>query len=865
MADSFGVRMGLEGEKEFKNALKDINQQFKVLASEMNLVTSQFDKNDKSIQSLSARNQVLNKEIEAQKDKVALLRRAMENASQSFGEADRRTQSWQTQLNNAQAELNRMQSELKDNENQIEKLGNEMNDATDEVEDFENALEEAGETAEDSGEAFDNLGSVAVGIGATLTAAIAAIGAAAVAAGGALLSLGDEYNKAVNQISASTGATGEELEALGEIAQRVYTNNFGDSLEDVADGLSMVQKSTGLVGDELQKATEAGFALRDTFGFEIQESTRAVNALMKNFGISAEEAYNIIAVGAQNGADQNGDLLDTLNEYSAQYASLGLSADQFITGLINGADAGVFSIDKVGDAVKEFNLRAKDGSNTTIEAYELLGLNAEEMMKKFAKGGDDAEQAFFEVVNALDSIKDPMVKNTAAVNLFGTQFEDLQSNVLPVLSGMQDSAVASYDALSQINQIKYNDLDSALEGTKRSVQGVFIPMASEMSAGITDILSTLGNSINEANGDFSKISDAIGVALGDVATLITEKMPMFLELGGDIISAVGSAILSNLPTIIESGTNIVMSILSGLISALPQITEGALQLILTLVQGLIDNLPSIVEAALQMIVTLATGIGEALPELIPSIIQVILTICQTLLANMGQILEAAMTLISGLAMGIVNSLPILIEQLPQIITSIVNFIVENLPMIAEMGVNLLVQLTTGIIKAIPQLVAALPQIVSAIISGVASLPGMLLDIGKNIVSGLWDGIVSMGSWIKDKVTDFFGGIVSGVKDLLGIHSPSRVFAGIGDNMALGLGEGFKDTMKGVDKDIQSAIPTDFDVDTNLNAKGMGSSVMMGACDLTIPLTIDGTTLVKVIGQLQWNQNKIYIRNLGTVI
>ncbi len=178
--------------------------------------------------------------------------------------------------------------------------------------------------------------------------------------------------------------------------------------------------------------------MRDTFGYDLQESARAANALMKNFGVTAEEAYNIIAVGAQNGADQNGDLLDTLNEYSAQYSTLGLSADQFVTGLINGAEAGVFSIDKVGDAVKEFNLRAKDGSNTTIEAFQALGMNADEMTKRFAAGGESAEEAFFEVVNTLNNMDDPIAKNTAAVKLFGTQFEDLQANVLPVLAGMKD-------------------------------------------------------------------------------------------------------------------------------------------------------------------------------------------------------------------------------------------------------------------------------------------------------------------------------------------------------------------------------------------------------------------------------------------
>ena len=98
MADSFGVKMGIEGEKEFKNALKEINAAFKVLGSEMNLVTSQFDKNEKSIESLTSKNEVLNKEIDTQKEKVETLRSALENASDSFGEADKRTQAWQVQL-----------------------------------------------------------------------------------------------------------------------------------------------------------------------------------------------------------------------------------------------------------------------------------------------------------------------------------------------------------------------------------------------------------------------------------------------------------------------------------------------------------------------------------------------------------------------------------------------------------------------------------------------------------------------------------------------------------------------------------------------------------------------------------------------
>ena len=117
----FGLKIGIEGERQFKNALREINQSFRVLGSEMKLVSSEFDRNDKSIKAITARNNQLNKEIDAQKDKVSTLEKALANAAASFGENDRRTLSWQTQLNNANAELNNMERELKESQEEVKK------------------------------------------------------------------------------------------------------------------------------------------------------------------------------------------------------------------------------------------------------------------------------------------------------------------------------------------------------------------------------------------------------------------------------------------------------------------------------------------------------------------------------------------------------------------------------------------------------------------------------------------------------------------------------------------------------------------------------------------------------------------------
>ena len=187
MADNFGLKIGVEGEKEFKNALRDINQSFKVLGSEMKLVESQFDKQDKSIESITARNQVLNKEIDAQKDKISTLERALANASTSFGENDKRTQAWAIQLNNAKAELNGMERELKQNEKSLNEVAEEFGDAEKEAEQFGEEVKKAANTADDAESNFSKLGGVLKGVGVALAAGVAAIGTAAVSAGKALV------------------------------------------------------------------------------------------------------------------------------------------------------------------------------------------------------------------------------------------------------------------------------------------------------------------------------------------------------------------------------------------------------------------------------------------------------------------------------------------------------------------------------------------------------------------------------------------------------------------------------------------------------------------------------------------------------
>lgn len=473
---------------------------------------------------------------------------------------------------------------------------------------------------------------------------------------------------------------------------------------------------------------------------------------------------------------------------------------------------------------------ARDGSSKFADAYAKLGISVADSNGQLR----DSETVYWETIDALGKISNETERDALAMQIFGKSAQELNPLIAQGSAGIAElteeakrmGAVLSEESIEKLGAFddSVQRLKQSSEAAQRVMGTVLLPQLQTLADDGVSLLGDFTSGLVEAGDDFDKISEVIGSTVGGLVDMIMENLPRIIQVGMDIVMAIVSSIVENLPTIVDCASSIVMTLLQGLIEALPAITEGALQLVLTLVQGIIDNLPAIIEAAIQMIVTLALGIAEALPELIPSIVEAILLIVQVLLDNMDKILEAAFAIIKGLAEGLLNALPELINALPQIITSIINFITNNLPAIISMGIQLTIQLAAGLIKAIPQLVASLPQIISALVLGLGKAVGAVFEIGKNIVTGLWDGIKSMGTWISDKVSGFFSGIVEGAKDLLGIHSPSTVFAGIGENMGAGIGVGFDQIMNKVSKDMQTSIPTDFNVDTNFNMKSSGASL-----------------------------------------
>lgn len=228
----------------------------------------------------------------------------------------------------------------------------------------------------------------------------------------------------------------------------------------------------------------------------------------------------------------------------------------------------------------------------------------------------------------------------------------------------------------------------------------------------------------------------------------------------------------------------------------------------TLIEQFVDSLVTVGENIIPRINIIIQGLTQLITEASQTIIPMAV---QILLENLPSIVAAGMDLIIALVSGILDNIDMLIDCVLEMVDVIVDKLIDNLPKLIDGGIRLIAALANGLIRAIPNLVSKIPQINSSIVKGIISGIPAIFDVGKNIVEGLWNGIKSMGSWVSGKVKDFFGGIVGGVKDFLGIHSPSKVFAGIGGFMAEGLGEGFDDQFKSVKKDIENSM--DFDAGT----------------------------------------------------
>lgn len=561
-----GAGIALDGEKEFKSAISGINKDLTVLKSALEKNKSEFEANGKSIEALNDKLKILSKQYDTQKSKTDTLKAALENAQKNYKSCGEKIEELKTALNAAEKEMEEMKESSSETAESIEKQNKKIADlkealnkteksyqtAENKVKDWQTSLNKAEaelnktkkaiddtesevenftfstEKAEEATEKLSDSFTVAKGIMANLIAeGIKVLTTELINLTKEAVTFSAEFESAMNALQVQTGMSSKEMEKYNGIMKEMYNKNYGESFDDIAQSIATVaQNSKEVDPAKIQELTEGALTLRDAFGFEVNETMRAANMLMDQFGISGEEAYNLIAQGAQNGLNKNGDLLDTINEYAVHFKQTGRGAEDFFNMLENGAEEGTFSVDKLGDAWKEFGIRAKDTTNTTTEAYEILGLNADEMRAKFAAGGESAKQATDTILTALFFMDDAVKQNQAGVDLFGTMWEDLGADAIKALSDTNGEITTTKNSLEEINKVQYSGFEHELEQLKREFKtSLSKPLAEEVIPQVKKFFDTLKNS-----GSLQSFSNILGDVAGIFLELANKLLPPALKL-----------------------------------------------------------------------------------------------------------------------------------------------------------------------------------------------------------------------------------------------------------------------------------------------------------------------------------------------
>lgn len=584
-----GITVEIGGDTtKLGKAIADSEKHTRSLQTELRQVEKLLKFDPTNTELLAQKQKILTDAINETAKKLDTLKDAEADVVAQFerGEiAEDQLRAFQREIMQTEKDLNGMKSELSSTEKAIKDLADGVDSAEKHTKEYkqsiQDAKEELSEFKEKASEAFDT-----VKTGATV------LGGAMVAGAGYALKLSTDFDKAFNTLITKTGASADEMESLNEAMENVYANNFGESIEDVANAMATVKQNIKLSGDALQSTTEHAILLRDTFDFDINESTRTAKMLMDQYGMSADEAYNLIVQGAQNGLDKNGDLLDTINEYSVHFNQLGFDADEMFQALIGGAESGTFSVDKLGDAVKEFGIRAKDGSKASTEAFEILGYDADEAFKIFNEGGESARELTLEMIAQLTSMDDSVEKTTAGVGLFGTMWEDLGSQGIEgLLNGIESELDLTKDALGAINEQKYDDIGSAIQGLGRTLDTELIdPLGDELKPVVEDAIGY----VQENGPQIKKILSDVVKSVGDFVGFVVDNGDAILS----VITGIGVGMLAwNVASIINS--------VVGAIKAYQLANEGA-----TIAQALFN---AVLNAnPLMLIVTLITAVIVAI-------------------------------------------------------------------------------------------------------------------------------------------------------------------------------------------------------------------------------------------------------------
>lgn len=815
-----GSKIVCDGEADFNKAIKNINNTMRLLRSEAKKNTQEFALNKDQLGYCTSQYSTLSRTMDEQRNKVAIIQKALEDATKQYGENSDAVRKWRTDLNYAQGDLAKTSASL-----------NEMRETLDSAD--ETNFKEAVLKIDDS---------------------LSVLNSNMKKNSAVFLENKDQmalWTAQGKTLSESAEKQQEKIELIKTVLQKA-NEKFGDGSEQVRSWtlklnnaeaeLAKTNAKLNETKEELEKVKEKkpetaiekfGASLKNVHD-KLETFKEKINVFdkLKNKLNDAKERFTYF----RKGASEAGDSLEEAGKKSIKFGDLikaHVISDIIVNGLKSVASAcksiakGVFDFVKesvagfgeleqnLGGSAAVFGSYADAVVEKSKEAYKNMGVAQSEYLATANKMGSLFQGSGLSQQRSLELTTKAMQRATDVASVMGIDTSQALESIAGAAKGnftmmdnlgvaMNATTLQAYAAGKGINFV-WNKASNA-EKAELAMQMFFEKTEQYAGNFAREAESTLTGSIGMAKSALQTLKENLGNSEADLKPMIMNllnSVKAVVRNAAPVVQNVTNAILEQTPSLLNAGAQMVNSLLDGLVSNLAPILSGAVDVVFTLVDGIVANLDPIMQAAVTLIVVLVGALADNIDKVIDAAFTLVDSLVNALLQddNLSKILNSAVRLVIEISTGLTANAPRLIPAAFQLIGGIVKGLWDNKGLVVD-----------AIVKVCKAMLEGFKNFF-----GIHSPSTVFAGLGKNLLEGLWNGIKNMKDWLIRKIKSLGSAVTEAMKSVLGIHSPSTVFRDqIGKNMALGVGVGFETTMRDVAKRMTDSIPMDVDINATGN-------------------------------------------------
>lgn len=692
---------------------------------------------------------------------------------------------------------------------------------------------------------------------------------------------GIELAKAYVQIIPSAQGIGGQIK-----------KELGGEVEPAAEetGVSAGQKLFGAI-KKIAAAAGIGKVIKDSIvaGADLEQSIGGIETLFKESAdqviANAKRAYQTAGMSANDYMELttsfSASLLSSLGNDTAKAADV---ADMAMTDMSDNANKMGTNMEDIKNAYQGF---AKQ-NYTMLDNLKLGYGGTQNEMKRLLEDARKITGVTYDIDNLADVYQAIHVIQ-GELDITGTTAKEAASTISGSLNAMKaayqnvmGNLALGEDIGPSLNALKEATVtfvrDNLLPATVNVVSALptaLVSLAAQLAApmlhaGVQAVLSLaagLTSAIPELLREATKALEGIvNAIITGVPALINAGMLLLNGLAQGLLEAVPE-LLAALPGIVDNLTTTLAAFLPQFISAVNLLVMGVAQALPTAIQQIVAVLPTLIDSLINVLLTLMPEIVDAglallsalvadLPEIISAVAaaipEIVDAIVNAIISSIPLLIDAGIQLLTMLVGNLPAIINGIVSALPTIINSIVNAVLSSIPLLIRSGIQLFVALVSNLPAIISGVVAAVPQIIDAIVGGFAGGFDAMANIGLNLIKGIWSGISDAAAWLKSKIAGFFGGVVDSIRDFFGIHSPSRLMAGIGKNMALGIGAGWEDTFPDIAEDITDSVKLDFDAGPVSCGRDQNQS---GSVSVVQNIYSKAQTAADLMREAKWEQER----------